>query len=102
MWSGFAGPEWEEFRSGLALYAIPVLRGWIRSGRIVRECASIDCGCAGLTDRTAWEQRAADRSYLKRGVYGVRDGRGEMARSRGRQHRAELSRGHGDLDPGQG
>lgn len=38
MWRGYAGPEWERFRTALAEYGIAVLRAWIISGRVFVEC----------------------------------------------------------------
>jgi DNA-directed RNA polymerase specialized sigma24 family protein len=39
MWRGYAGREWERFRTELESYGIVVLERWIRSGRIFIECA---------------------------------------------------------------
>jgi DNA-directed RNA polymerase specialized sigma24 family protein len=38
--SGFQGPLWEKFRTHLASYGCSVLRGWVESGQIFKECAS--------------------------------------------------------------
>lgn len=38
MWQGYAGPDWERFRTALAEYGLAVLRAWIISGRIFVEC----------------------------------------------------------------
>jgi DNA-directed RNA polymerase specialized sigma24 family protein len=38
MWQGYAGPDWEKFRTALAEYGLAVLRAWIVSGRIFVEC----------------------------------------------------------------
>ena len=49
MWRQYTGPEWDLFAHTLAEYGFPVMRAWIRSGRIHAECAKR--GLGGLRRR---------------------------------------------------
>ena len=53
MWRGYAGPEWERFRTALAEYGIAVLRTWIISGRIFVECRRKGFGAIAQRKRAA-------------------------------------------------
>jgi hypothetical protein len=60
MWQGFAGKEWEAFRTPLTQYSLRVLGPWIKSGRIVRKCAEHNCPCLPLVPAARSPEACSD------------------------------------------